>query len=143
MMESHSLNECREEITNQIMSLGNHDNVMKAALIASFILQNSIDVIRSIDPSKFLDSLRDTLNRQIECGEEWKHKGNMLREHLEKNKEVISAFERCEKDIEDLSARITHLLKEYDNLLKSLCLDRSRKSIAEIEAELQTLKNRQ
>ncbi|MDE6121012.1 MAG: hypothetical protein K2F63_04410 [Muribaculaceae bacterium] len=139
MLSSRSLDECKEEIDRQFKSLAEHGNEMKAAITASFFLQASVETINKIDPAKFMDSLRDELLRLISSGEEWRQSGNMMREHLEKNKDVISAFERTEYEVSDLTRRITTLLDEYDGILRRLCLDRSKKSIAEIQADIQNL----
>lgn len=139
MIDSLPLKECKAEIDSQFSTLSGHRNEMKTAVVASLFLNNAIDTLYKIDPLKFFDSLRSELQNLIARGEKWEHEGLMYREHLNKNKDVISEFQGSEEKVAVLSAEIEKLLKDYDNILKKICLDHSRKSIADIESEINRL----
>lgn len=134
MLSSLSLQDCKKEIQTEVDNISLHTNEMKKAIIGSFLLDASLKILNSIDFQKFLLSLKKELSQIVDKGEEWKQKGEMLTEHLEKNREVIAAFESGKEKTAQITKEIQALLRDYDEVIRDMCLDRARKSIAEIEA---------
>ncbi len=130
------LSGCQKEIDSQFQSISNHENVMKLAVLASFFLKDSIDIIRQVDPKKFLESLRDELEKEVKEAQALSESRDMYMEHLEKNRELIAHFEARKAELQRISAELERLLKEYDNILGDMAVERCNKSIAEIEALL-------
>lgn len=130
------LEACKREIQEEFSQAGGHANIMKLAVIGSFLLDAVTEQLKGIDSEKFLVSLRDNLKQKLALTDEWKEKSVSMNEHLEKNKELLTAFDEATTREQKLSEEITGLLKEYDEMLRKLSLERSRKSIAEIESEL-------
>ncbi|MDE5882526.1 MAG: hypothetical protein K2H60_12420 [Muribaculaceae bacterium] len=136
MMTSMSLSDCKEEIDRQFATISEHDNEMKMAILYSFLLQGALEALEKLDSRKFLSSLRNELNRLVKRGEEISLSKEMYIEHFEKNRDIIVAFENSSNKVKKLNGDIETLLSDYDNLIKQLGTERCRKSIAEIEAEL-------
>ena len=136
MMQSMPLAECRREIESSIASLAAHPNKLKGVVIASFLLELSLDMLCDIDQASLLKPLHDNLVAMIEKGEQWRNKGNGWREHLEKNSEVLAAFESVNTDASRIASEIERLLASHDSIVRNLALERASKSIAEIEAEI-------
>lgn len=134
MLSSLPLKDCKKEIQTEVDNISLHTNEMKKAIIGSFLLDASLKILNSIDFQKFLLSLKKELSQIVDKGEEWKQKGEMLTEHLEKNREVIAAFESGKEKTAQITKDIETLLRDYDEVIRDMCLDRARKSIAEIEA---------
>lgn len=136
MIESMPLQDCKAEIERQFSVMTSSANEMKKAVVASFFLQSALGILSGIDHTKFLDSLRNELQLLIDKGEDWQHNKNMFQEHLDKNREILAAFDGAENKIAQVSSDINKLIHDYDMVLRELCVEQSRKSIAEIEAEL-------
>ena len=134
MLSSLPLKDCKKEIQTEVDNISLHTNEMKKAIIGSFLLDASLKILNSIDFQKFLLSLKNELSQIVDKGEEWKQKGEMLSEHLEKNREVIAAFESGKEKTAQITKDIEALLRDYDEVIRDMCLDMARKSIAEIEA---------
>lgn len=136
LIDNKTLAECQREIDAQFRSLSGHANVMKLAVMASFLLKGSMEIIREVDPKKFLESLRDELAGEIKEAQALSDSQATYLEHLEKNRELITHFENRKEEIKRISADLERLLADYDRILREMAIDRCQKSIAEIEAHL-------
>ncbi len=134
MMDTLSLNSIKTEIDSQFSSIENHGNEMKLAIMLSFLLEDSVEALKKIDISNFLDQLQTELKDKINQVEHWDKANNLLREHLTKNQELLTQYERFESDVAELTLEINNCLERYDNVLRRAGLERCRQSIAEIEA---------
>ena len=114
MIDSMPLEACKREIQDELSQAGGHANIMKMAVIGSFLLDAVTEQLKGIYSEKFLVSLRDNLKQKLALADEWKEKSGSMNEHLEKNKELLTAFDEATTREQKLSDEITGLLKEYD-----------------------------
>lgn len=140
MMDSIPLHQCKEEIDNQFNAIVEDKNEMKKAILLSFFLQRVLHDAQQVDGNKFVTDLRNHLQGIIQKTEQWKQNLNWYMEHMEKNQELLTAFEQHAPEVQNLEKKLQQLLTDYDNTLKQLGRERCQKSIAEIEAELTTAK---
>lgn len=136
LIDSVSLTKCKREIDAQFESISQHPNVIKLAVLASFILGDAMSVIKDINTNRFLESLKAELEKEVKEAENLKYAQGIYMEHLEKNQELITNFESRRNELKAISEELSRLLTNYDNLLRDMAIERCNKSIAEIEAEL-------
>lgn len=136
LMDSTPLRECEQDINAQFGGIAQHANVMKLAVLSSFMLKGAMAIISTVNPHRFLESLKAELENEVAEAHKLSESQSSYMEHLEKNQELISNFESRKEEINRISQELDRLLKDYDNLLKDLAIERCQKSIAEIEASL-------
>lgn len=136
LIDKVPLSDCKREIDRQFQSISSHPNEMKLAVLASFILNGAMGIIRNTDPNKFLESLKDELEKEIREAEVLRQNQEMYMEHLDKNRELITNFETNMSNARALENDIKTLLEKYDRILQDMATERCRKSIAEIESKI-------
>lgn len=134
LMDSVPLVECKKEIDSQFESIAHHENVMKLAVLVSFIMNDTITLISKINSDKFIESLKTELSREVKEAETLKANQGSYMEHFEKNQELLTNFEVNKQAIQNISENLDRLLKEYDSKLSEMADERNKLSIAEIEA---------
>lgn len=135
-MDSMSLSECKREIDNQFEGIAHHKNIMKLAVLSSFIMTGAMSIIKDVDPHRFLESLKEELEKEVKEADSLNASQVSYMEHLEKNQELITNFESRRQEIYKISEDLEILLKKYDKKLQEIAADHCKKSIAEIEAML-------
>lgn len=136
LMDSMSLSDCKREIDNQFEGIAHHENIMKLAVLSSFIMNGAMTIIKDIDPHRFLESLKEELEKEVNEADSLAASQASYMEHLEKNQELITNFESRRQELHKISEDLEIMLKQYDKKLQEIAIDHCKKSIAEIEAML-------
>lgn len=128
------LTECQAELSRQFDAVREHPYRIKLAFLMNEILDRSLDVLKGIDSSEFLNTVRTMLEANLNKAEEWKREKKGLAEHLERNRELLLTLDNGDARYRDLTAEITRLLDEQDRMIANMATDRIKRSIAEVEA---------
>lgn len=129
-----SLTESREEIKEAFQVLESDSYKMKLAVLMMFILESALKVLKGIDSQNFMDEVKVQIDNMVKEVEDWKQSETMLKEHIEKNGELVSALDLSSHEIRKVADDIAALVKRYDELISSCAEERDKKSIAEIES---------
>lgn len=129
-----SLTESRDEIREAFQVMESDSYKMKLAVLMMFILESALKVLKGIDCQNFMDEVKVQIDNMVKEVEDWKQSETMLKEHIEKNGELVSALDLSSHEIRKVADDIAALVKRYDELISSCAEERDKKSIAEIES---------
>ena len=129
-----SLTESREEIKEAFQVMESDSYKMKLAVLMMFILESALKVLKGIDSQNFMKEVKVQIDNMVKEVEDWKQSETMLKEHIEKNGELVSALDLSSHEIRKVADDIAALVKRYDELISNCAEERDKKSIAEIES---------
>lgn len=129
-----SLTESREEIKEAFQVMESDSYKMKLAVLMMFILESALKVLKGIDSQNFMKEVKVQIDNMVKEVEDWKQSETMLKEHIEKNGELVTALDLSSHEIRKVADDIATLVKRYDELISNCAEERDKKSIAEIES---------
>lgn len=130
MVDSVPLTECKKEIEKQFASIAKHNNRMKRAVLLCFLGEIVIGEITKEDPDRFIEELREYLNKII--ADDNTENYRKLKLHVKENDEIVRNIDTISEKLRDISSKVTSLMADYDNQLAEVVRTRDKLSVGKL-----------
>jgi hypothetical protein len=118
MMESKSINEIEQELTEFVHSGDGYENKLKLTFVLLSIIKAGTQSLQSVDVGEFITQVRDKVE---ETRVQASATSNEFNAHIDQNDEITGVLVGMKNNrIEKIQGDVRSLLKEYDLIIKRL-----------------------
>lgn len=114
MMDTLSIKDITQEISEFIHSGDGYENKLKLTLVILHLIEESSNILHSVDISEFISQVREKTN-EID-----KQANSLAKEYhinLQQNNEISEILTNEDNRISELQGQISDLLTQYDTLI--------------------------
>ncbi len=123
MMDTLSIKDITQEISEFIHSGDGYENKLKLTLVILHLIEESSNILRSVDISEFISQVREK-TKEID-----KQANSLAKEYhinLQQNNEISEILTNEDNRISELQGQISDLLTQYDTLIGKIVATREK-----------------